>query len=231
MRIQYKVPNPTRWPQMMEFLEDFLWRRDPKGYRWVEMSPPDPASIPSRWIKTDGEKIVGNGGEPIWYPLKKYPTLFSFFSTLKSAEDLMDFTEKFGLLYEFEPVVAQDALKQAAQFRRLLAGKQRGPKQVASVLASILEGDEPFDLRVWWSLKLEPNSLVGLRFGVEVVSLLSALWLQLIQSLRGDAKLRECLHCGGWFEVGPGTGRRLDAKFCSDPHRVLCNSLKRTKGE
>jgi hypothetical protein len=211
---------------MLDFLDDFLWPRDPKGYRWIEAPPPDPAALPSRWIKADAPRIVGNGGEPIWYPLKKFPTLFTFFSTIRSAEDLMDFTEKFGLLYEFEPVVAQDALKQAAQFRALLASKQQGPRQVA-----ILEGEEPFRLRVWWSLKLDADPTVGLRFGVEVVSLLSALWLQLIQALRGDAKLRDCLHCGIWFEVGPGTGRRLDAKFCSDQHRVLFNSLKRTKGD
>jgi hypothetical protein len=81
-------------------------------------------------------------------PAKEISNALYFFSTIRSAEDLMDFTEKFGLLYEFEPVVAQDALKQAAQFRALLVSKQQGPSQVASVLTSILEGEEPFDLRV-----------------------------------------------------------------------------------
>jgi hypothetical protein len=64
---------------MLEFVEDFLWRRDPKGYRWIEAPPPNSAALRSSKIKADAKRIVGNGGEPIWYPLKKFPTLFTFF--------------------------------------------------------------------------------------------------------------------------------------------------------
>jgi len=32
-----------------------------------------------------------------------------------------------------------------------------------------------------------------------------------------------------FFEAGRGTGRRLDAKFCSDEHRIAFNSLKRSR--
>ena len=59
--------------------------------------------------------------------------------------------------------------------------------------------------------------------------LLDALWLQLGQALTVSAKIRQCEHCGNWFEAGRGTGRRLDAKFCSDEHRIAFNSLKRSK--
>lgn len=41
-------------------------------------------------------------------------------------------------------------------------------------------------------------------------------------------KVCTCLHCGSYFQAGPGTDRRLDAKFCSDQHRKDFNSLKRT---
>ena len=61
--------------------------------------------------------------------------------------------------------------------------------------------------------------------------LLGALWWQLFHKLSGEANIRTCLHCGQWFDVGPGTNRRLDAKFCSDKHRVLFNSLQRSKGD
>lgn len=37
-----------------------------------------------------------------------------------------------------------------------------------------------------------------------------------------------CQHCREIFPVGPGTGRRLDAIFCSNDHRVRYHSLKRT---
>lgn len=62
-------------------------------------------------------------------------------------------------------------------------------------------------------------------------SLLNALWLQFGRSISGDACLRRCQHCDAWFEVGTGTGRRRDAKFCSYDHRVAFNSLKRSAGK
>jgi len=42
---------------------------------------------------------------------------------------------------------------------------------------------------------------------------------------------RACAHCGAMFEAGRGAGRRADAKFCSDEHRVAFNSLKRSNHE
>ena len=39
----------------------------------------------------------------------------------------------------------------------------------------------------------------------------------------------KCRYCETVFLVGPGTGRRMDALFCCDEHRVRYNSLKRSK--
>jgi hypothetical protein len=61
-------------------------------------------------------------------------------------------------------------------------------------------------------------------------SLLNALWFEAGEFLTRDAQVRECMYCGGWFETGPGIGRRADAKFCSDEHRIAFNSLKRSQG-
>jgi hypothetical protein len=77
---------------------------------------------------------------------------------------------------------------------------------------------------------LTVNSSEGPQLQLCPVNFIDALRLQLVQKLTGDANFRTCRHCGRWFEVGPGTGRRLDAKFCTDEHRVLFNSLKRSKG-
>jgi hypothetical protein len=38
----------------------------------------------------------------------------------------------------------------------------------------------------------------------------------------------QCVHCGTMFIAGAGTGRRLNAVFCCDEHRVRHNSLKRS---
>jgi len=39
----------------------------------------------------------------------------------------------------------------------------------------------------------------------------------------------ECAHCGNFFKAGAGTGRRIDASFCCDEHRVRYHSLKRSE--
>lgn len=52
------------------------------------------------------------------------------------------------------------------------------------------------------------------QFRLTQPTLVNALWLELGQALSSDASIRNCLHCGEWFEAGPGTGRREDSKFC-----------------
>ena len=39
---------------------------------------------------------------------------------------------------------------------------------------------------------------------------------------------RWCLNCETVFNVGPGSGRRSDAVFCCDEHRIRYNSKKRS---
>jgi hypothetical protein len=59
--------------------------------------------------------------------------------------------------------------------------------------------------------------------------LATLLWARLFDILMGDtAVLRRCAQCNNLFTAGVGTGRRGDAKFCSDEHRALFHSLKRT---
>ena len=45
-------------------------------------------------------------------------------------------------------------------------------------------------------------------------NLLNALWLQLAQVLTSETAVKSCLYCNELFEVGPGTGRRADARYC-----------------
>ena len=80
-------------------------------------------------------------------------------------------------------------------------------------------------------------SLAGDRqYGFQMVltarSLMDGLWLQLSQKVAGQAEFTKCNlpSCGRIFEVGSSSGRRLDARFCSDSHRIRFNSYKRTKG-
>jgi hypothetical protein len=60
-------------------------------------------------------------------------------------------------------------------------------------------------------------------------SLLTGLWLQMANALSDATAPVSCLYCEKLFEVGPGRGRRGDAKFCSDEHRFMFHA-KRRKG-
>jgi hypothetical protein len=78
-------------------------------------------------------------------------------------------------------------------------------------------------------VELVPNAKKGLQLEITAETLLSALWWQIARKLSGEAKIRECRHCGEWFEVGAGTGRRADAQFCSPDHKVRFFSLERSR--
>src|SRR6516162_298737 len=67
------------------------------------------------------------------------------------------------------------------------------PSQPRRVEAKIV--CDPLTRALKWELR--PNSLAD------------ALWLQLGQKLTAGFQIRQCEHCGDWFEAGQGTGRRL----------------------
>jgi hypothetical protein len=148
--------------------------------------------------------------------------LYAQFANVKTQEDLLDFVNRFGLLYEVVTVDIADALKNAELFRLWLSydaeaiARWAGPngKEFGRVAVFIVRDQ----------VTGEP------RFQYRPPSLLSALWLQLMGALMRQRPFRECLHCGAWFEVGPGTGRRIDAKFCQDDHRILFNRRKTAAG-
>ncbi|MDP1671270.1 MAG: hypothetical protein Q8L63_04195 [Alphaproteobacteria bacterium] len=121
-------------------------------------------------------------------------------------------------------------LETAQLFREILDQSGKGWRRTLPTLAeSIAEAiaDEA----------LGEISLVGdRRFGFQMVltanSLMDGLWLQLGQKVAGQAKFKTCElpSCRQVFEVGSSSGRRLDARFCSDSHRIEFNSRKRTRG-
>jgi hypothetical protein len=76
-------------------------------------------------------------------------------------------------------------------------------------------------------LVADPKRGVQLRITAE--TLIAALWWQLARKLSGEAKIRECRHCGDWFEAGTGTARRADSDFCSQEHKIHFFSLKRSR--
>jgi hypothetical protein len=176
-------------------------------------------------------RIVPRGGKLVPYrPLEKDGgKLYRIFASLGSTDEgVFDFVNRFGPLTEEgnrecgEEVLF--SLTNAASMRDVLSCplKERGAyfsrfgdnglrwSRIDVALAFNRITDRP-------QFRLMPPTLVN------------ALWIQLGQALCSDASIRNCLHCGEWFEAGPGTGRRADAIFCSDEHRIAYNSRRRSK--
>jgi hypothetical protein len=119
------------------------------------------------------------------------------------------------------PVRSLAALVSGRHMR--LGRKQVGPHRL--VVSPYDTGySSSLNVKVVW----DPFAKV-LKWEFRPATLLDALWLQLGQALTADVQFRKCEHCTEFFVAGRGTGRRLDAKFCSDEHRIAFNSFKRSK--
>jgi hypothetical protein len=226
---------------------EFEWWRDAKGYRLAVPEPPKPRPKEvhpefgvihpyeldsNRFGKP--QRVVPNGGELIPYqPLSKFDKLSDAFASIRTPETVLYFVQHYGPLTEagLDPDQGEnveDALKQATFFRDLLnGGRPRRKRTSAFFGGSVTESTHFASL----DASLTPDAFGALRLRVLPKNLLDALWLQLAHVLAAGTSIRACLLCGTWFGAGPGTNKRLDAKFCSDEHRVLYNSRRRTKGK
>jgi hypothetical protein len=175
--------------------------------------------------------VCRKGGELSPYrPLDHFGSLYAKFAKLRSADDVLYFVEGYGPLTKdgldtskgelVDGVLAHaDAMRDLFIF--LSGDRARRAKVISDLQVS------PFaELEV--TLELDPAT-EDLKLRLCPTSLLDSIWLQAAQELSSGAAVRQCRHCGDWFETGPRTGRRADAKFCSDEHRIAFNSLKRSK--
>jgi hypothetical protein len=207
---------------MPQLVIRFEWGRDPKGYRL---------------LATGGQlRVVRNGKghspkdlEPC-QPLSLTDSLFRIFAnTCTTPDRVLDFVQNYGpLTWDGWDAAKGDIVRlvmhHADHMRQLFgrsAGKIKRPDLsgpftmgVSSYLEAAVVWDSVMRTAKW---ELRPNTL------------LDALWLQLGQALTVGAQIRQCEHCGIWFEAGRGTGRRAGAKFCCPEHKIAFHSLMRSK--
>jgi hypothetical protein len=208
---------------------DLLWYKDSKGYVLEDHGRF------GEWIERRGGKL-----DPI-YPLRN-DRAFKVFSNVYTARNLVEFMNRYGFLNDCnslgsmfidrerrkvqgapepagEPV--RRHLEAAAAFREILEAKPRLSQASAAWIEdafsdAIAEVQLIFDKHGSLRPVLKPTSLIN-----------GLIW-QLINSLGAGARYRPCQQCGVIFQVGVGSGRRADAKFCSDEHKILFNSRKRS---
>jgi hypothetical protein len=152
----------------------------------------------------------------------------------------------------------QHGLRIARHFRELLKNRPKGPKKLASIFNShmrarnidalkrsyerfggtappeiemerMIEQERRVDYEMVASVDLVADARKGVRFRISSNELIGALWWQLGLKLAGDTTIAECRHCHQWFEAGVGTGRRADAEFCSNDHKVKYFNAERKR--
>jgi hypothetical protein len=198
-----------------------------------------------------GAKISRKGGPLVpTHPLRN-DRVFTAFANVTSAEGLLNFVNNYGLLndYESSAIAASVRFADGAFTENLDYPEKMAGEDVDEHLSSARQfreflkwtgrrGRARSDLSEWIEDELLNSSLANVRFtfdprkGFQIVlaadTLMHGLLLQLANSVTGG-KYNACRMCGQVFEVGPRAGRRTDAKFCSDEHRMVYNSRARTK--
>jgi hypothetical protein len=137
---------------MADFLVDFEWHRDARGFTLVPWNSLIDTNSGER-LNRSGDCIVANGGKRIPYrPLDQFDTLYTVFASVKTPRDLLKFINTFGpLTYGggAEPAPGGPAwgddvsfsLDQARLFRELLL-RQGNPKALAHFFHSELRAAE-----------------------------------------------------------------------------------------
>jgi hypothetical protein len=218
---------------------DFEWAVDQAGYDWVSGGPLDPneensligqlqSLVAGRPLRPDC--IVPRGGKLQTVRPFRVPGLHRYFAAnATTPEGLLRFVSQFGpMTADGNRECGEEALIgicAAETMSKLLADYASSP---ADCFARFGEGGLAWS-RIDVRLAFNPITRRP-QYIFTPPTLVNALWLELGQAVTSDAQWRQCVHCGGWFEAGPGTGRRADARFCSDEHRIAFNSQKRSKG-
>jgi hypothetical protein len=196
--------------------------KDPKGYHLAKTVPPNLLRV-VRNGRTD-DKLE------LCRPLDDSSALFRIFATKATTpEGVLNFVHHFGPLRpngNNEGELVGDVIQRALMMQNSLKWLSEQPKRRRPRKEIDLNLHISFHLHV--SLDWDPATN-NPEWQFRPASLLDALWLQFGQAVTRGVHIRSCAHCGDLFETGLGTGRRLDAKFCSDEHRIAFNSLKRSK--
>jgi hypothetical protein len=194
---------------MPDFVFDFTWYKDPKGYRLIPAKPLKLRKGQSMLdvIATDIQpaRIIRKGGALQHYQPLKIPNLFrKFIDMSRSDEGVLKFVETYGPL-------THDGLRRNGDIVPALIDQA---EEMFEVIRGRIVGMPLNKLNV--SIVTGYNGEIRLK--VTPACLLDALWLQLAQAQSGPSKvkLRFCAQCDKPLEAD----KRADAKFCSDKCRV-----------
>jgi hypothetical protein len=226
------------------------WARDARGYRLVEAIPaallPENPLMPEGWrfrhpiVPERPQRIVRHGGTLIPYqPTATLDLIFrEFINTDPTPEGILGFVNRFGPLTrsgnqyvegEGEKMIGDPVewVIDSLNFMIETLATDARDKEAHRFLGRALGADgirlNGIEVRLVFDERTQSPRILQVPG-----DLWTALYLRLFEVQLSDIALRRCGHCNALFTAGLGTGRHLNAKFCSDEHRIQFNSLKRT---
>jgi len=180
-------------------------------------------------------RIVRNGGSLVRYRADQSADrvrIFEDFVKIKNAAGVLEFYGRWGPLDRIgneqdggEPVwYLARLISRMKQFIDAWADPDKATQ--TRFIERILGADGFGICDLEYVLVFDPQTRTPRR-RLRIPNLFAALWMGMIDILMSDdTVLRRCGHCNELFAAGGESGRRLDAKFCSDQHRVLYHRQK-----
>jgi hypothetical protein len=143
-------------------------------------------------------------------PFDKFPGLFRQFASMEATPSgALDFANKFGLLQAEQSGNALTLwLEQRAHFAELVANdasSSNGRRADAlNSLNHILHSELSTEISAVGGIVVKPHTLLG------AMAFQLGLWFEV-----GDNRIGQCAECGTTWEFGPGTGHRVNRRYCS----------------
>jgi|SRR3974390_381141 len=208
---------------------DLPWRVHEGGYAVVLKRTHMRVAISGTRGEWEEEYLVGQGMLLEVEPLKNFDGLLCReFVTVSDAEGALSFVERFGPLTDKglygEGESVGEIVRQAWLMRRFIEAGSRGKPALKDMLPPPGEALGTIDVTL---VPRVHQSRPEMRFAPR--DLLTGIWIQFGQAAAGGLKIRRCGQCSALFEAGPGWGRRLDAKFCSEEHKIAFHSMARKR--
>jgi hypothetical protein len=147
------------------------------------------------------------------------------FVNARSEDDLKAFFFRFGMLISDWPAAVEDVGRRQARMTDAIDRMLGEASGVSRATTLELVRDALAQLSLSPRVHLGHNNGVTVELGVR--SLWQFMFLEVVMASACGARLHYCQRCGKGFMTGPLTGRRGQAKFCSDPCRVASFRKKR----
>ena len=185
---------------------EFSWKVASNGYT---LSPPH--SDEGHETELQGRIVPLRGPTHQTKPFDKFPGLFRQFAAMEATPSgALHFANKFGLLQAEEPGSALTVwLEQRAHFAELVVNSDtpssNGRRADAlNSLNHILRSQMSTEISAVGGIVVKPHSLLA------AMAFQLGLWFEV-----GDNRIGQCAECGTTWEFGPGTGHRVNRRYCS----------------